>query len=39
MKHFSEAMGGDEYVEIRYVDKLQFQPNGKFLPLISNVNS
>lgn len=39
MKHFSEAMGGDEYVEIRYVDELQFQPNGKFLPLISSVNS
>lgn len=38
MKHFSEAMGGENFVEIKYVDKLQIESNGKFLPLISNVN-
>ncbi len=37
-EHFSKAMGGDEYVEIRYVDELKFQPNGKFLPLITEVS-
>lgn len=36
-KHFSEAMGGDEFVEIRHVNELRFQPNGKFLPLISEI--
>lgn len=33
--HLSQAMGGDEYISIEYVNKLIYQPNGKFLPLIS----
>lgn len=37
--HFADAMGGTEYVTIRNVENLIFQPNGKFLPLISTVNS
>lgn len=37
MEHVVCAMGGLEYVSIEYVDKLIFQPNGKFLPLISLV--
>jgi phenylacetate-CoA ligase len=37
MEHVAYAMGGLEYVSIEYVDKLIFQSNGKFLPLISLV--
>lgn len=33
----SNAMGGEDFVSIEYVDKLVFNSNGKFLPLISNV--
>ncbi len=36
--YLANAMGGKEYVQIEYVEKLIFQPNGKFLPLISKVN-
>lgn len=35
--HLSIAMGGDNYICIEYVDKLIFQENGKFLPLISKL--
>ena len=38
-KHFSEAMGSDSEVVLEYVDKLLFQPNGKFLQLISNIKN
>ncbi len=34
LRHIGKAMGGVEYVTIQYVDKLIFQPNGKFLPFI-----
>lgn len=37
LNHVGYAMGGNDCVEIRYVDRLVFQPNGKFLPLISQV--
>ncbi len=37
LEHIANAMGGDEYVEIQYVDKLVYQPNGKFLPFITYV--
>lgn len=37
LDHLSNAMLGKENVEIRYVDKLIIQPNGKFLPIISNL--
>lgn len=37
LDHLAGAMGGEEYVEIRYVDTLIFQENGKFLPLISSL--
>lgn len=33
------AMGNKDSVEIKYVDKLIFQKNGKFLSLISNINN
>lgn len=35
--HVATAMGGREYIEVCYVNQLIFQPNGKFLPLISKV--
>jgi phenylacetate-CoA ligase len=35
VNHLGNAMGGKEYVELEYVDRLIYQPNGKFLPLIS----
>ena len=35
--HFKYAMGVGSLVEIRYVDKLIYQPNGKFLLLISKI--
>lgn len=38
LDYLAKAMGGKEYVEIEYVQKLVFQPNGKFLPLINNIN-
>ena len=38
MDHIGNAMGGLNYIEIKYVDKLILQPNGKFLPLVSTVN-
>jgi hypothetical protein len=37
MELVAYAMGGLESVSIEYVDKLIFQLNGKFLPLISLV--
>lgn len=39
LRHLSEAMGSTDYVEIVYVERLIFQPNGKFLPLISKINT
>lgn len=36
--HITTAMGGRDFVEVEYVEKLIFQPNGKFLPLISHVD-
>lgn len=39
LKHLGYAMGGIEYVTIKYVDKLIYQSNGKFLPYISIVNN
>lgn len=35
-QHISKAMLGEEYVTFKYVDKLIFLPNGKFLPIMSN---
>ena len=35
--HLGNAMLGKENVEIRYVDDLIIQPNGKFLPIISKI--
>lgn len=35
LDHLANAMGGIEYVNIKYVDSLVFQENGKFLPLIT----
>ena len=37
IEHLSNAMGGNEYVRIEYVDNLIYQKNGKFLPLISTI--
>ena len=37
MAHFKYSMGEGSLVEIRYVDKLIYQPNGKFLLLISKI--
>lgn len=37
LEHLGNAMLGKENVEIKYVEKLIIQPNGKFLPIISNV--
>lgn len=37
LEHLSNAMGGDKYVRIEYVENLIFQKNGKFLPLISTI--
>lgn len=39
LQHVATAMGGEEFVEIKYVDKLILQPNGKFLPLLSRISS
>lgn len=36
-EHLGNAMLGKENVEIKYVDKLIIQPNGKFLPIISKI--
>lgn len=38
IEHHANAMKNKECVTIEYVDKLIFQENGKFLPLISKVN-
>lgn len=38
IKHHSMAMKSESGVSIEYVDKLIYQQNGKFLPLISKVN-
>ena len=35
--HIKNAMGKQAIVNIKYVEKLTFLPNGKFLPLISNI--
>lgn len=37
-QHVSKAMLGEEYVSIKYVDKLKFLPNGKFMPVMSSFN-
>lgn len=37
LKHFSEAIGKESSVKIEYVDKLIYQPNGKFLQLVSKL--
>lgn len=37
LSHIGNAMLGKENVEIRYVEKLILQPNGKFLPIISKI--
>lgn len=34
---YAKIMGSEDAVEIRYVDRLVFQPNGKFLQLISTI--
>ena len=38
IKHISYAMGSDDCVTIQYVDKLIYQPNGKFLPFIQKLS-
>lgn len=38
-QHVGKAMGGWQYVTVEYTDKLIFQPNGKFLPLISMITN
>ena len=38
IKHHANAMKCKEGISIEYVDKLIFQENGKFLPLISKLN-
>lgn len=35
--HIGSAMGSRSCVSIEYVEKLRFQPNGKFLPLINEL--
>ena len=35
---YAKIMGSEDAVEIRYVDRLMFQPNGKFLQLISTIS-
>lgn len=35
LRHYGHAMLGEEYVEIRYVDRLIAQPNGKTLTVIN----
>ncbi len=37
INHIGNAMLGKENVEIRYVEKLIMQPNGKFLPIITKI--
>lgn len=37
IEHYAKAMGGKEYIEIRYVKGLKFQANGKFLQLLSKI--
>jgi len=37
LNYFSQAMGQDSVVEIEYVDCLIYQPNGKFVQLISKI--
>lgn len=32
-------MGAEAKINIQYVDRLEYQPNGKFLPLISTLNN
>lgn len=34
-----QAMGAEAKINIQYVDRLEYQPNGKFLPLISTLNN
>ena len=36
--HFQKALGEGAKIEIKYVDKLIYQENGKFLPLISRLS-
>lgn len=38
LRHHQEAMGTDARIHLQYVDKLEYQPNGKFLPLISRLS-
>ena len=37
--HFESALGEDARVELKYVNKLIIQSNGKFLPLISKITT
>lgn len=37
IRHVGYAMGKLDVIKIQYVDKLTFQENGKFLPLISKI--
>lgn len=39
MEHFENALGTGAKIELRFVDKLLFQENGKFLPLISKIET
>lgn len=39
LHHFQACLGAGTVVNIHYVDKLQLQPNGKFLLLISHVKN
>ncbi len=38
LDHIRKAMGENSIVSIKYVDRLIYQPNGKFLLLISKIN-
>lgn len=37
LEHVGNAMGGSEFVNVKYVDELIIQENGKFLPIITNI--
>lgn len=37
LKHYSDAMGSDSEIIIEYVENLLYQPNGKFVQLISKI--
>ncbi len=37
IQHIGKALGGNQFVSIEYASNLIYQPNGKFLPLISKL--